>query len=88
MQVYRADDVEAIRFIRLLTQQNLPTQLERFGTATYVVVLSERPDVPGLARAAGRSVRRVLSLDQLPAPKARTQSDPTGVLAEPAQPRA
>jgi hypothetical protein len=31
----------------------------------YVIVNSTRPDVPALAKSAGRSVRQVLDLDQL-----------------------
>ena len=69
MQVYRADEADAVRFVRLLSRESLLFEVERFGSkVAYVTVRSLRPDVPELARSAGASVRRVLSLDQLTAP--------------------
>ena len=52
--------------MRRLADQGLSVQVERYGPAViYVVVRSTRPDIPDLARSAGRSVRPVLTLDQL-----------------------
>ena len=70
MHVYRADEPDATRLLRILGDQGLPAQVERFGPAIYVVVRSTRPDIAHLAQSAGRSVRRVPNLDQLAAEKA------------------
>jgi hypothetical protein len=70
VQVYRADEADAAHFMRLLTLANLPFEIERFGAkVAYVTVKSVRPDIPGLARSAGRTVRRVHNLDQPSAPE-------------------
>lgn len=64
--VYRADEPDAWRLHQLLTSQGMPAEIERFGPkAVYVVVNSTSPDVPELAKSAGRSVRLVLDLDLL-----------------------
>lgn len=66
MQVFRADEADADRFTRLLSREDLPFEVERFGsTVRYVTVKSLRPDLTGLARTAGKSMRRVRSLDEL-----------------------
>lgn len=66
MPTYRADPTDATYFTRLLTRENVPFEVERFdASVTYVAVRSMRPDIPALARSAGRSVRPVLSLEQL-----------------------
>jgi len=64
--VYRADEPDATRLHELLTSEGLPAEIERFGSkAVYVVVNSTRPDLPALAKSAGRSVRQVLDFNQL-----------------------
>lgn len=66
MPTYRADPTDATCFTRLLARANVPFEVERFdASVTYVAVKSVRPDIPALARSAGRSVRPVLSLEQL-----------------------
>ena len=65
MVVYRANDSDAAYLLQILNQHKLSGELERFGTTSYVTIASDRPDIDELARAAGRSVRRVLTLDQL-----------------------
>lgn len=67
--VYVADDVHAARLHNLLASEGLAAEIERFGPkAVYVVVDSTRPDLPALARSAGRSIRRVYTLDELDRP--------------------
>lgn len=64
-QVYRGDRADVARLQQVLQASGLPVQLEQYGATTYIVVNSARPDIPTLARTAGRSIRRVPSLDEL-----------------------
>ena len=66
MLIYRADQSDAAYLHRLLTGQGVPVEIERYGASTvYIKVNSTRPDIPNLAKSAGRSVRQVFSLDEL-----------------------
>jgi hypothetical protein len=68
VRVYRGTELEADRLARLLTQEGLPPAVERYGpAAAYVLVKSHRPDLDQIARSAGRSIRRVFSLEELQA---------------------
>ena len=68
VQVYRGSETEATRLMRLLEHEGLPATIERYGRDTaYVVVRSTRPDIPRLAKSAGKTVRRVSTLAELQA---------------------
>ncbi|HYI59532.1 MAG TPA: hypothetical protein VEX66_15285, partial [Microlunatus sp.] len=63
MVVFQADEVDAARLHKLLASEGLQADIERFGPkSVYVTVNSARPDLPELARSAGRSVRRIYTL--------------------------
>ena len=72
MVVYRANDSDAAYLLQILKQHELPAEVERFGTVSYVSIASDHADIPRLARSAGESVREVLTLDQLAAQQGRT----------------
>jgi KaiC/GvpD/RAD55 family RecA-like ATPase len=68
--VYRADEIEAARLHQLLSAHGVQAEIERFGPkVVYVTVNSTRSDLPALAKSAGRSVRRVYTLDELASPR-------------------
>ena len=53
MGVYRANAADAAQFVRVLDRENVPYEIEKFGSAvTYISVTSSRSDIPDLARSA------------------------------------
>jgi hypothetical protein len=65
--VYRADQGDADRFRLLLIDSGLVPEVTRYGAAgpVYFEADSTRPDIPSLAKSAGRSIRPVYTLDEL-----------------------
>ncbi len=64
--VFRTDEPDGRRLVELLRDRQVAVSVERYARdAINVLASSDRPDLAVLARTAGRSIRQIVSLDDL-----------------------